>query len=124
MNSITAHISTTMLASAETSTATWAVLMVLVGGTISGLIVLYRSLSGKVQHAEDKVQHAEDKADDSESKLADARHAEMKTLVGQVGDDVKVVGGRMDKIEGRVAKVEIGHAELHQQIKAIKGGGE
>jgi uncharacterized protein HemX len=104
-----------LLAQSETSTATWAVLMVIVGALISGLIVVIRAMHTKVQTAQGETNA-------SESKLADARHDEMKTLVGRVGDDVKAFDHRMDKVEDRVSKVEIGHAELHEQVKGMKGG--
>lgn len=114
MNTITASITGFTLSQAETSTATWVVLMVVVGALVSGVFAVYRVMANKLTKSEDRV-------DASESKVADARHAELKSMVKHVGDDVNRVGGRMDKMEGRVTQVEIGLAKHHQEIQAIKG---
>ena len=103
------------LAQSETSTATWTVLMVVVGALVTGMFYLFRNLTGKVAKAEEK-------ADAAEIKIADTRHNEMKTLVAQVGEDVKSVGHRMDKVEVRIGDLEIGHAEIKKQLEGGIGG--
>lgn len=101
-----------ILAQTETSTATWAVLMVVLTALVATGLAVYRVMTMKIAKAESD-------AHVSESKLADSRHNEMKTLVESVGSDVLAVGSRTDKIERDVTDLKIGHAELHQRVDGL-----
>lgn len=97
-----------ILAQVETSTPTWAVLMLVLGFLISAVLLILRIMNGKVETAENR--------------LADGRHNEVKTLIGSVGSDVQGVAHRMDKVERDVTGLKIGHAELRQQVDAASKG--
>lgn len=114
MNSAQKLITIMTLAS-ETSTATWAVLMVVVGFISAGIIAAWRMYSAKVGKVEDQLKVAEDK-------VSDTRHSELKTLISSVKDSVHEVGGRVDHLDKRVGHLEKGHAEIKAQLSAKNGG--
>lgn len=101
----------------ETSTATWAVLMLVVSALIALALAAFRSKNSELSEAR-KV--ASKNADDATS----ARHNEIKTLIGGVKESVDGVAHRMDKVEVRVGHLEQGHERLESQIKHIRNGGE
>ncbi|WP_115009509.1 hypothetical protein [Synechococcus sp. N5] len=101
----------------ETSTATWAVLMVVVSVLIAMTLAFFRSKNAELSEAR---KTASKNADEATS----ARHNEIKTLIGGVKESVDGVAHRMDKVEDRVGHLEQGHERLEIQIKSIKEGGE
>lgn len=104
------------LAQSETSTATWAVLMVVVSALIACVLAFYRMMNNKIANAENE-------AKSSESKLDDARHSEIKTMVASVDRGVHEISSDMKKIEGRVSKLEIGHSLLNERMGKVQSGG-
>ncbi len=116
MNSGSRLITVLTLAS-ETSTATWAVLMVVVSVLIAMTLAFFRSKNAELSEAR-KI--ASKNADEATS----ARHNEIKTLIGGVKEGVDGVAHRMDKVEDRVGHLEQGHERLESQIMIIRKGGE
>lgn len=109
------NLTSFILAQSETSTATWAVLMVVVSALVAISLAVYRMMIAKVAKAEDD-------AKSSESKLADSRHSELKTMVAGVDRGVHDISSDMKKIEGRVSRLEVGHGVLAERLDKVAGG--
>tara|TARA_R100000657_G_C4666290_1_gene110249 strand:- start:569 stop:925 length:357 start_codon:yes stop_codon:yes gene_type:complete len=106
-----------MTLASETSTATWAVLMVVVSALIAAVFMMLRGASKNLSQAN---ANAEKHADDAQA----ARHNELKTLIGGVNKAVDGVAVRMDKVEGRVGDLEVGHGKLKTQLESMRMGGD
>lgn len=98
-----------MTLASETSTATWAVLMVVVGILISAVFAGWRIYATKISKAEDSLKEAEVKVDDS-------RHNELKTMIGGVSESVRSMSTRFDGVERRVGTLERGHAVMKARL--------
>lgn len=105
----------TVLAQSETSTATWAVLTLVVTFLIAGVLAVYRVMSVKLSDANKRVEKTEDNAQS-------ARHNEIKTMIRGVNKSVDSVGVRVKEVEDRVGHLEIGHAEIKAQIDQLGAG--
>ena len=97
------------LAASETSTATWVVLMAVVGFISTGVIAAWRMYVNKVSKAEDELKKAEARVDDS-------RHSELKTMIGGVNESVRSMSTRFDGMERRVGSLEQGHAVIKAHL--------
>lgn len=97
------------LGATETSTATWVVLMVVVGFLNAGVLAAWRIYAGKVGKAEDDLRKAEDK-------VSDTRHNELKTMIGGIDSSVRSMTTRVDGVEKRVGTLERGHAVMQARM--------
>lgn len=116
MNRITL-VNLILAAQSETSSATWAVLMTLVGFIAAGVIAAWRMYAMKLDSEKKR-------ADANEEKASDARHAQIITKIDGVKESVDGVASRMDKVEARVGHLELGHERLENQLQNIQRGGE
>lgn len=108
-----------ILAQTETSTATWAVLMVVIGFIMAGVWFALRILFMRVAESKRETDKAIRDADEAKSETQTARHNEIKTMIGSVEHGVHAVGSRVEDHEKRLGHLEKGHARIQQELKGL-----
>lgn len=103
-------------AMSETNSPTWAIVMFLLGLLGAAAIAGWRMHSNRMDKAKDDLKQ-------SEGKVSDTRHNELKTMISSVDSNMRMVSTRIDGLDGRVGKLERGHAAIKAHM-GINANGE
>lgn len=98
----------------ETSTATWAVLMVVVAVLTGAMFAGWRIYSSNLEAANKR-------ADQHEADAVAARHSEVITKLDGVRQEVHGYGVRLQKAEHDIGELKQGQAEIKVQLRQVGG---